>query len=84
MVLENDNLEVVKSLRISEKLDKLTAPPIEKVVFLGFKEKSFVVQFFIDDKIKNDEWDLKLLPMLLFDFSNIIDFTNSNFKGFKE
>ncbi len=84
MVLEKDNLEVVKSLRISEKLDKLTAPPIEKVVFLGFKEKSFVVQFFIDDKIKNDEWDLKLLPMLLFDFSNIIDFTNSNFKGFKE
>lgn len=84
MVLEKNVLESVKSLRVTEKLDKLTAPPIEKVVFLGFKEKSFVVQFFIDDKIKNDEWDLKLLPMLLFDFSNIIDFTNSNFKGFKE
>jgi hypothetical protein len=79
MVLENDVLKGVKSLRVSEKLDAFMVPEIEKVVFLGFKEKSFVVQFFIDGEIKNDEWDLDLLPVLLFEFSNVFDFINSCF-----
>ena len=71
-------------LRVSEKIEILSVPKIEKILFLGFKETSFVVEFFIGETTKVDEWDLDLLPMLLFQFSNVMDFANSNFNGFKK